>query len=593
MDIEPISLTSFSTTSPSLSTGSTFSESQASSFGTSSSVGRLTTHSHQNEDSDEIHYPLEDFFKRFTLEPMSYGPRAPDFPHGRSIMMPLRMSPGGYRTLREMSRIPRLEAEMSYFFNESKATLGLEKELEDLQLSVQLPPEQLQAMMGFDPYLVEERSAVIFALERGPIQSAVKLAAVFDKELVDWRFVTPPRIHELNRQGIQSKYYCTLDENGKMENVRCILIPLTTWEFSGTDFEEFSNKTQASISAFVNGRNLNPPWVNADLMWAFVHDLCFSYECHHFVITSYEDWVFGSFTDYYTRGYVSPVIMCTAQPKSPLEYLTYWILSSYGAFDTALVDQDRPKASVIRHLFAKPTAPAKRGAEIVGEDSGLIQPVAKRLRRDPFEVRLGWVPLEGHHSEKYSSASPKISKKTKPRRHYKRPYPKNKILSEFPTVRPLWNKFMSKRKRLTVELSHNDKKSSDMEKRRLTPNENNMFKFSLIPTFDYEMDLTQSRYHSEAYSPVEDSILPSFGATSSFQTAHNSGLQYDLSQMEVEWGQPKITTMICQSFDPSLEEEQCDADIGPTSVTMHVEATRDAHPMEGRQISTTSSVPAL
>jgi hypothetical protein len=81
-----------------------------------------------------------------------------------------------------------------------------------------------------------------------------------------------------------------------------------------------------------------------------------SNECYHFVLTSYEKWVFGAFTDCkvfttaffpkfsshtvdYTAARVSPVIARDAQEKTPLEYLTYWMLSSVYAPDTKAVPQ--------------------------------------------------------------------------------------------------------------------------------------------------------------------------------------------------------------------------------------------------------------
>jgi len=149
---------------------------------------------------------------------------------------------------------------------------------------------------------------------------------------------------------------------------------------------------------------------------------------------------------------------------------------------------------------------------------------------------------------------------------------------------------MSKLNGVTFELSLFDKNRSDMEKRRLIPNENNMssssttcshpeeFKFPSISISDFEMDLTESCHHPKA---CRRNVLPSFEATPSLKTAHYLGLRYDLSPMEAEWEQPKITTMICQSFDPPLEEEQCDADLEHTSVMTSVEAARDYNRWNG------------
>jgi len=112
--------------------------------------------------------------------------------------------------------------------------------LKTLSLASQIPTKKMEETLRFNPYEVDNRHAVMFALERGPIKSAEKLAHTLDEELRDWRFFTPRRNGTLSSQGLEPMYFCKLDESHGMESVKCIVVPLAPWEFAPQDFQDFT-----------------------------------------------------------------------------------------------------------------------------------------------------------------------------------------------------------------------------------------------------------------------------------------------------------------------------------------------------------------
>jgi len=125
-------------------------------------------------------------------------------------------------------------------FNNLNAQVGDGEAFKTLPLPSQVPWKEMEETLRFNPYEVDNRPAVLFALERGPIRSAEKIAHTIDEELRDWRFFIPRRNGTLNCQGIEPMYFCKLDESHGMESVKCVVVPLTPWEFSPQDFEDFT-----------------------------------------------------------------------------------------------------------------------------------------------------------------------------------------------------------------------------------------------------------------------------------------------------------------------------------------------------------------
>ncbi|KAF8510697.1 hypothetical protein JB92DRAFT_2938511 [Gautieria morchelliformis] len=287
-------------------------------------------------------FNLEHFLNGLTLQPMILGERAPRMPppKGRSTMIPLQMRPGGYRNLEEIKAFECLDDEVTSFFSNFKDPIGNGEAFTTMKLSSQVPAKDVESMFLGNPYEVHAPSSALFVIERGPIKNVQQLVHTINPELRDHAFYTPARTAILNAQKVDPVYFCTFDASGAMSAVKCVVIALPPWNFSPQDFEDFTTMQAFSDgSTSRDGLSNDPPWRNADRMWAYLHDLCFIHECHHFVLTSYQQWAFGAFSTYYTTGFVTPTTPWDAKPKSVLELFTYWTLDACRTENTIMMEQ--------------------------------------------------------------------------------------------------------------------------------------------------------------------------------------------------------------------------------------------------------------
>ncbi|KDQ60847.1 hypothetical protein JAAARDRAFT_55585 [Jaapia argillacea MUCL 33604] len=65
-------------------------------------------------------------------------------------------------------------------------------------------------------------------------------------------------------------------------------------------------------------------------IWAKLSDLCLSKHCPWFVLSTCWGWVFGAFSNGWTRAFVSPIISFDSEEPTVLSCLVYWFASSTG-----------------------------------------------------------------------------------------------------------------------------------------------------------------------------------------------------------------------------------------------------------------------
>ncbi|KIJ47486.1 hypothetical protein M422DRAFT_248907 [Sphaerobolus stellatus SS14] len=247
-------------------------------------------------------------------------------PEQRSHMFPLYAKPGGHRKLTKIRLYWVMITEMEAYYAQCKAD---ESKLKELKLAIATPIENLT----YNPYQIRSAAGVLFLIDRGPLVAVKQVLDILNPDLRDYTFFTQRRSTTLNNQPVHPKYFCQVDEIGRMSNVKCIVVPLAPWQFTPDDIRDFVRETQAwkDGTTSVNGRKNDPPWVNADIMWAYLHDLCLAHECHHFVITTYSRWIFGGFSDHYAIGYTTYGLVAEglSSPGKPslsvLQNLVFWI----------------------------------------------------------------------------------------------------------------------------------------------------------------------------------------------------------------------------------------------------------------------------
>ncbi|KAH7930997.1 hypothetical protein BV22DRAFT_21936 [Leucogyrophana mollusca] len=96
-----------------------------------------------------------------------------------------------------------------------------------------------------------------------------------------------------------------------------------SWILSSEDLWQFTE-----LRSLPSG---DGPLRGKERLWGKLWDSCVRNQSRFFVVTSYQDWVFGAFTIGWTSAFVSPVFNARSRDPTIVEALVYWISTSLGA----------------------------------------------------------------------------------------------------------------------------------------------------------------------------------------------------------------------------------------------------------------------
>lgn len=148
------------------------------------------------------------------------------------------------------------------------------------------------------------------------------------------------------------------------------------WVLSPHDFNTFCSLRELRnyVPKFTPNAPVMPhdrPWGQAQQLWAFIHDRCEEHQCHFFIVTSYEQWAFGCFSEEWTRAFISSPYSYDEDRPTIMERTLHWVLSatlqSEHKSNGYIAPRDLPW---MNSLYVAP--------EIVGERSLAIAKSGKR-----------------------------------------------------------------------------------------------------------------------------------------------------------------------------------------------------------------------
>ncbi|KAI6031808.1 hypothetical protein BKA83DRAFT_4205609 [Pisolithus microcarpus] len=180
------------------------------------------------------------------------------------------------------------------------------------------------------------------------------------------------------------------------------------WKFvsddSGTDNADIYNEfyftdTRNPTSPEIRSNSVvvicQPPWVLSDEdMWQFtelkslpmdnVWDTCVRRQSTYFVVTSYQQWVFGAFSRGFTNAFVSPPMGAQSRDPTVIHAAIYWLASALaveygyvppyvpepvdyvmGDIPTPPLDNDDDVATISRFIYVLEPASSAHAAEVI------------------------------------------------------------------------------------------------------------------------------------------------------------------------------------------------------------------------------------
>ncbi|KAI0764724.1 hypothetical protein C8Q74DRAFT_992901 [Fomes fomentarius] len=112
-----------------------------------------------------------------------------------------------------------------------------------------------------------------------------------------------------------------------------VILTLPPWRFGAGDFELFTARTsfkKGEIDREVPDPNASGSmWNNGTKLWAMLYDTCTVSGYRWFAITTYNHWVFGTWSLNWKAVEVTPAIPCDYEEGMTLaEILTFWTMGS-------------------------------------------------------------------------------------------------------------------------------------------------------------------------------------------------------------------------------------------------------------------------
>ncbi|KAF9005627.1 hypothetical protein BDQ17DRAFT_1469825 [Cyathus striatus] len=112
------------------------------------------------------------------------------------------------------------------------------------------------------------------------------------------------------------------------------------WILSQMDMKQFSN-CKSFPPCHVAGNAFPVALDSKHRVWAKIWDLCVQKESHWFVLTSYNQWVFGAFSPGWTTAFTTKVFNFDQKDPSIILHLAFWIASAMRLPGTCLLTKVR------------------------------------------------------------------------------------------------------------------------------------------------------------------------------------------------------------------------------------------------------------
>ncbi|EMD30722.1 hypothetical protein CERSUDRAFT_120334 [Gelatoporia subvermispora B] len=135
----------------------------------------------------------------------------------------------------------------------------------------------------------------------------------FDKSLIRYSIWT---------MRSRAKHLSSLSDNFKETLLTVVVQP--PWILSSADVRSF-----VACSSLMNDDPFKTKFRASERLWAKVWDACVAHRSRFFVVTNYNDWVFGAFSERWTRGFVTRVQRYDQDCTTVMEDLVYWLSSAH------------------------------------------------------------------------------------------------------------------------------------------------------------------------------------------------------------------------------------------------------------------------
>ncbi|KDQ55467.1 hypothetical protein JAAARDRAFT_37480 [Jaapia argillacea MUCL 33604] len=120
------------------------------------------------------------------------------------------------------------------------------------------------------------------------------------------------------------------DTSQPIKKTHMLLITLPPWSFTTTDFTQFSSFHNFRGDVLNRGSEPIESWTPVLALWALLYDLCLELDCRFFTVTSYDNWVFGNFSESMQTARQSNIHTRHSHTPNITQMFVFWSQISRG-----------------------------------------------------------------------------------------------------------------------------------------------------------------------------------------------------------------------------------------------------------------------
>ncbi|KAL0948399.1 hypothetical protein HGRIS_010981 [Hohenbuehelia grisea] len=285
---------------------------------------------------------LQDYMAKATLPLMRLGDHAPSMPPpGRRSQLNILAAPrGSSRELRELKRLPRktMHDQVEYWLRKSIPTghmilcaphpdpktgeyFTVPSKSYDVSDPLLRRPDAIRGVMNW--------------LDNIPLMTVQHiLHIVYPHETAEWRFIER---EDTDSNSKIFNYFVWDSLTAHFGDVHggprpLLLACQPPWVLSPRDMTDFVECKWDPYSSTISDAYRAPGAADntSQKVWAKLWDACTREDCHWFVLTSYNQWVFRCFSADRQTGFCSSIYECDCSDPTILQMLTFWVACAVG-----------------------------------------------------------------------------------------------------------------------------------------------------------------------------------------------------------------------------------------------------------------------
>lgn len=159
-----------------------------------------------------------------------------------------------------------------------------------------------------------------------PLQTVQRVLHIMFPQTKDWSFTS--NITGSNDQEIFKEFYFT--DTRALASLETgpnsvVVVCQPPWILSHEDMWQFTELKSLPVD--------NGPLRAKERLWAKLWDISVRRQSAYFIVTSYQQWVFGVFSRGYTNAFVSPPVDAQSRNPTVLQAILYWLASALAVED--------------------------------------------------------------------------------------------------------------------------------------------------------------------------------------------------------------------------------------------------------------------